>query len=113
MAQALLGDENRLALRNHRRFAVVLLGSGEVSEARRTLRETLDVAERVWGVDHTEVADILVDLGSAERRSGDLDAAERCWDRAARIRTVALGPDCVRTRTVADSLDGVRRSLAP
>lgn len=63
----------------------LLLGRGELDEARPFLEGALRIAEKAYGPDHPRVAASLNLVGALELRSGHLDAAQQALQRSVKI----------------------------
>jgi tetratricopeptide (TPR) repeat protein len=66
---------------------------GDLGRAIRAQRRALEVFERVYGSDHTDVCRALDSLGRVEREWGDFEAAVESFARAKRISDLQFGPN--------------------
>jgi tetratricopeptide (TPR) repeat protein len=78
------------------------------AEAASLFQQALDTAEKAPSPDALTMADILINMGNAERTSGDLGNAERHLDRA--IRELGDKGDRVRTAAALNGLALVERA---
>jgi tetratricopeptide (TPR) repeat protein len=75
------------------RFALLVFQQGNVAEAERLYRRTLQLCERILGPEHSETAETLVDFASFLQARGSIREAFDLYRRALRICERALGPE--------------------
>ena len=76
---------------DHVALAAILDASGRYAEATAALGDALAVYERVLGVEHYEVASVLLDLAGVADHAGELERASALRARAQRIRRRVIG----------------------
>ena len=67
-------------------LAVIYREQGKLQDATKTLHETLEIRERVFGVNHAAVASTLNNLSVLYGKSGDFRSAEPYCRKALEIR---------------------------
>ena len=77
---------------------------GQFLDAKANLERALEIAEKVYGPDHPEVATDLNNLGLALQDLGDLPGAKANLERALEIRRAVLGDDHPKTKLALENL---------
>ncbi len=67
-------------------LAVIYRDQGKLQEATKVLQETLDIRERVFGMEHAAVASTLNNLSVLHGKCGDFKTAEPYCRKALEIR---------------------------
>jgi serine/threonine protein kinase/tetratricopeptide (TPR) repeat protein len=101
----LSADEGAISTANQ--LGELLVTLGRADEAHALLTETLREGEQQFGLEHTQVANTLADLGWAERVQGRFPEAEGHYRRALEIRRKLLGEEHEYTLRVAAQLGWV------
>lgn len=84
---------------------------GDLRRAMEAHQRALDVFERVYGPDHTDVCRALDSLGRVQREWGDLDGAIDSFNRAERLSHLQFGPNHAHAGTAAVNLALVHLEL--
>ncbi len=67
-------------------LAVIYREQGKLQEATKVLQETLEIKERVFGIEHLTVASTLHNLSALHGKCGDFKTAEPYCRKALEIR---------------------------
>jgi len=84
---------------------------GHFSDAKELLGRALSIAEKVYGLDHPEVATVWNNLGMVLKDLGDLDGAKANYERALKIAEKVYGPDHPTVATVWNNVGMVLKDL--
>jgi len=77
---------------------------GDLSRAMQAHRRALEIFERVYGPDNTDVCRALDSLGRVQREWGDLEGALESFARAEKISDLRFGPNHAHAGTAAVNL---------
>lgn len=105
----LLADEPEIAADLHQRFGDRYLALGEWRKAERHHRQALALRQARFGDGSLEVAESLVSLARALRKTGDVGSAAQGLEQALAIRRTLLSPD---DPSVAEALNGLATALS-
>lgn len=86
-----------------------LIGRAEFSEAKSVHERALEIDEKVYGPDHTEVATDVNNLGVVLQDLGDIEGARNNLERSLEIFQHFLGEDHPKTKLVRENLESLRR----
>ncbi|MCX6670170.1 MAG: FxSxx-COOH system tetratricopeptide repeat protein, partial [Methanothrix sp.] len=88
-----------------------LIKVAEFQEAKENLRAALEIAEKVYGPEHPQVAIHAINLGSVLQDLGDLQGAKKFYERALAIDEKVYGLEHPNVAIDVNNLGGVLRDL--
>ena len=109
MSRRVLGAEHPNTLKSASNLATVLDRQGEVSEATRIHRETLEVQRRVLGAEHLDTLTSANNLAAVLKAQGEFPEAARIHRETLEVRRRVLGAEHPGTRMSACDLAEVLR----
>ena len=93
------------------RLGIYLGASAQFRAALSVVERALAIFEAAHGPDHREVAITLTNLGTIQRRLGELAAGRITMERALAIKEAAFGPDHPQVASTLTSLGIIQRQL--
>jgi serine/threonine-protein kinase len=108
--RAALGDDHPSVARSLNNLGLLVQNRGDLDEAERLLRESLEIRRRVWTADHPEVARGLHNLAVLLVLKDDAAGAEPLYREALAMRRSLLGEDAGETLDTAAELAALLES---
>ena len=93
----------------HNNLGLVLRAQGDLAGARGCFERALAIDERVYGLEHPEVAVDANNLGNALQDLGDLAGARGCYERALGILEKFLPEGHPSIEMVRQNLESLRK----
>ncbi len=94
-----LASQPEMQAQVRRTIGNTYVGLGLLTEGERSLRQSLEAYQRLFGNSHPETAKTLYDLGQLMRAKGDFDQAERLFTEALIIQRTAAPQGDINTAT--------------